>query len=427
MNQGYPYVTNEVTDYGKTLLKFGISYRSNDPWLETGDCNTENNWVIYISVLLQYAENIVQEVAPLLYAYNIPFKLLQNSQMVDTSNGIGFGRHEAGKIFIVYPSSSVQAASLSAELEEITKDYQGIFIEDCIRIGKVLYAETAIPFNIPKAYRIKKRKGRIGKYYVPIRLLKFSPRGDINLGVNLKGFAFTPCIIKQARAGSFTDKFNRQAFHKLQWQKTVMEALQGKLPVPGVIDFCKKGSDHFLIIEYIEGETLLQKIGAIHGGQRWNDLQASCRRELVNYFRQIVNIINGMHQLGYMHRDIQINNFIIREGRVFIIDFELAYYIPGKLPTPAFGYGTAGFVAPEQSVHQIPTPAEDVFSLGALLAFMVLHPGAFSGNIYNALVDVELEENLLELILTCMDQQAASRPSLFEINRLLNIYESKNH
>lgn len=415
MNNGHPHCTTEIVAYGKFLLKFGISYRINDPWLEIGNCDSANSGILYISVLSQDAEKLIHNVAPLLQAYNAPFRLLQNSHLFDLNNGFAFGTSDAGKVFMIYPSSDKQAALLAEELELVTTEFEGIIIGDCIRIGKVLYTPESIAFKIPKIYRIKKRKGIIGNYYVPIRLLKFSPKGDINLGVSLKGLSFTPCIIKQARAGSFTDKFKRQSFHKLQWQKTVLESLQGKVPTPRVIDFCRKGRDHYLIIEYIEGESLLQKIISIHGDQNWKNLPVKNRNELLNYFLQITEIINSLHQLGYLHRDIQINNFIVKDQKVYIIDFELAYYMPAGIPNPAFGFGTAGFVSPEQKAGLTPTPAEDIYSLGALLAFIILNPQnslEFSGNIYNALVSLNLEENILATIVSCLDPVAENRPLL---------------
>jgi serine/threonine protein kinase len=423
MNNGHPHCTTEIADYGKFLLKFGISYRINDPWLEIGNFDSANSRILYISVLSQDAEKLIHNVAPLLQAYNVPFRLLKNSHLIDLSNGLAFGTSDAGKVFMIYPSSDKQAALLVEELELVTTECEGIIIDNFVRIGKVLYIAENVPFKIPKIYRLKKRKGIIGNYYVPIRLLKFNPKGDINLGVSLKGLSFTPCIIKQARAGSFTDKFKRQAFHKLQWQKTVLEALQDKIPTPRVIDFCRKGRDHYLIIEYIEGESLLQKIISIHGDLNWKNLPVKNREELLDYFLQITEIIKNLHQLGYLHRDIQINNFIVKDQKVYVIDFELAYYMPAGIPNPAFGFGTAGFVSPEQKLSLTPSPAEDIYSLGALLAFMILNPQnslEFSGNIYNALVNLNLEKNILETIVSCLDPVAENRPSLPAIINALN-------
>jgi serine/threonine protein kinase len=415
MNNGHPHCTCEITDYEKILLKFGITYRINDSWLEIGYCDPANSRILYISVLSQDAGELIDNVAPLLQAYSVPFRLLKNSNLIDLSTGLAFGIRDAGKVFMIYPSSGKQAAFLAGELELVTTAFEGIIIDDCIRIGKVLYTAVNIPFKIPRIYRIKKRKGRIGKYYVPIRLLKFNPKGDINLGVNLKRLSFTPCIIKQARAGSFTDKFKRESFHRLQWQKTVLEALQDKIPTPHVIDFCRKGRDHYLIIEYIEGENLLEKTRSIHGDLNWKNLPVRNRNELLDYFLQIVEIIKSLHHIGYLHRDIQINNFIIKDQKVYIIDFELAYYMPAGIPNPAFSFGTAGFVSPEQKTGRIPSPAEDIYSLGAVLAFMILNPQSsleFSGNIYNALVNMHLKEPLLEIVVKCLDPVAENRPSL---------------
>src|SRR4051812_14000389 len=149
MNNGHPHCTTEIADYGKILLKFGISYRINDPWLEIGNCDPANSSILYISVLSQDAEKLIHNVAPLLQAYNVSFRLLQNSHLIDLNNGRAFGTSDAGKVFMIYPSSGKQVVLLAQELELVTAGFEGIIIDDCIRIGKVLYTVERIAFKIP--------------------------------------------------------------------------------------------------------------------------------------------------------------------------------------------------------------------------------------------------------------------------------------
>lgn len=425
---GTPMNVYEGKEFANDLLLFGILYQEHEHWLEVGDCGLRNNFTIYISVLSQEAQSLLHQVLPVLRAHHVAYRLLKNERLMDQSNGLSLGVKEAGKNIIIYPDSVKQALVLARELEEVSIGYKGIMPYDCLRIGKVLYTapDNGVPYPVPVAYRTKRRKGLIGKYYVPIRLLNFNPKGDIQLGVNLKRFSFTHCVIKQARAGSYSDRHGREAVHKLLWQKQVLEAVQDHLPVPKVIDYCFKGEDHFLITEYIEGPGLLEMIATVHDNQPWQDLSAGSKRKLLGYFLQITVSIARLHELGYLHRDIQINNFIIRNECVYLLDFELAYCMPAGTPDPPFGFGTMMFMSPQQMQSQEPVPEDDVYSLGALLAFIILNPvdeQSFSGNIYNALVNAGSEPFLLELVVNCLAHDPTIRPSLSSVITVLKTCE----
>lgn len=422
--KGNPMNVYEGKEFANDLISFGILYQEREHWLEVGDCSLRNNFTIYISVLSQDAQSLLHQVLPVLKAQRVSFRLLKHERLMDQSNGLSLGVREAGKNIIIYPDNSKQALFLARELEVLTCGYKGIMPYDCLRIGKVLYTspDNGIPYPVPALYRTRRRKGLIGKYYVPIRLLNFNPKGDIQLGVNLKRFSFTHCVIKQARSASYADKYGREAVHKLLWQRSVLEAVQDHLPVPRVIDYCFKGEDHFLITEYIEGPGLLEAIAVAHDNQPWRALGAGIKRKLLGYFLQITESIARLHELGYLHRDIQINNFIIRKECVYLLDFELAYYMSAGTPDPPFGFGTMMFMSPQQMRSEEPVPADDVYSLGALLAFIILNPvdeQSFSGNIFNALVNAGSEPFLLELVVACLAHDPAARPSLSSVITLL--------
>lgn len=428
LNNGNPLSTHEVKEFAKDLSLYGITYREHEHWLEVGDCELRNNFPLYISVLSQQAQSLLHQVIPVLKEYAVSFRLLKNDMLVDQSNGLTMGIKDAGKVIVIYPDHAKQAIRLARELELVTLDFQGITPYDSIRIGKVLYTalDTGISYYIPAVYRNRRRKGIIGRYYIPIKLVRFNPKGDIYLGVNIKQFSFTHCIIKQARAASYIDRYGRESAHKLFWQKSVLEAIQHELPVPQVIDFCSKGEDHYLVTSYINGKLLPERLQEVYQGRIWQELTIADKGKILGYFLQITEIIKRLHELGYLHRDIQINNFIIREDIVYLLDFELAYYMPAGTPDPPFGYGTVMFMSPQQRRGDQPVPEDDIYSIGVVLAFMILNPGdqeSFSGNIYNVLVNAGLETPLLDVVTSCLDPDSANRPSLSSIITLLKTGE----
>ena len=83
-----------------------------------------------------------------------------------------------------------------------------------------------------------------------------------------------------------------------------------------------------------------------------------------------------MHDAGYVHLDIKLENFLINATteRIMLADFGLSKKIPELEKTPSY-VGSLGYVAPELNIlypnRAMPiTPAADVFSLGVMI-FMV--------------------------------------------------------
>jgi tRNA A-37 threonylcarbamoyl transferase component Bud32 len=422
-----PEKTADIDEFGAILLKFGISYNVNDPFLVVGDCNPSNKWVLYISVLAPDAIAMLQAVCPLLHAFNVPFKVLQNRDWIDRGNGLYYGIAQAGKVLAFYPPSLETIALLVDKIEYCTKHLRGQLIENCIRVGQILYYQpgtSGVPFKIPRPYRIKRRKSLIGKYYLPVKCLRFNPKGDIMLGINFKNWSVTQCLIKQAREYSFSDHCDRKSYHRLFWQKTVLQDLKHSVPVPRLIDFCMKDNDYYLITAYIEGPTLGKMVQTLHAGLSWKQLSKAVKLKLLEYFLEAVSITGKIHTAGYVHRDIQINNFLVGKECMYVIDFELAYHLINNIPQPAFGYGTRGYISPEQQSGATPQTGEDIYSLGVVLAFIILNPVSlieFSDNIYDALVEAGIEDQLLDVIAGCLQQHPISRPLLHAITEDVNV------
>ncbi len=76
------------------------------------------------------------------------------------------------------------------------------------------------------------------------------------------------------------------------------------------------GATHFLVLEYVEGETLATRLkrGALPVD------------ETLEICRQIAEALEAAHEKGVIHRDLKPSNVVITpEGTVKVLDFDLAH------------------------------------------------------------------------------------------------------
>ncbi|MBL8633132.1 MAG: protein kinase [Myxococcales bacterium] len=133
----------------------------------------------------------------------------------------------------------------------------------------------------------------------------------------------------------------------------------------------------FLVMDYLEGSTLAEKIKT-HG-----PLPIDAARRL---FEQLCEGVLAAHELGVIHRDLKPSNVFLQPGprgeRVQILDFGIAKLCEeGLTPlTRDFAIlGTPGYMAPEQvSQHSGERDFRiDQFALGAILYEMLSGQPAF--------------------------------------------------
>src|SRR6202453_822182 len=139
-------------------------------------------------------------------------------------------------------------------------------------------------------------------------------------------------------------------------------------------DFCEHEGLPYIVTEFLEGETLRERL-------RPGPMAA---RKAVESAKQIALGLAAAHDKGMVHRDLKPENlFITRDGRVKILDFGLAKLTqpqsasdPGA-PTiggetePGVVMGTVGYMSPEQVRGQGTDHRTDIFSFGAILYEML--------------------------------------------------------
>jgi eukaryotic-like serine/threonine-protein kinase len=134
--------------------------------------------------------------------------------------------------------------------------------------------------------------------------------------------------------------------------------------VVAVIDAGEDGGHPYIVFEYVEGETLKQRI---------NRLGALDAQESLAYAIEVARGLTVAHNRRMVHRDIKPQNVLIdAEGRAKLTDFGISRQLEqdGMTATGRV-LGTTDYVAPEQAMGHPVDQRSDIYSLGVLLYEML--------------------------------------------------------
>lgn len=125
--------------------------------------------------------------------------------------------------------------------------------------------------------------------------------------------------------------------------------------------------DVYLVMEYLQGETLEERIDRIESrGQRLNGI------EVLLLLDPVARALETAHLKGIVHRDVKPSNiFLVSDelgGGVRLMDFGLAKAMGGEEFTQAgMVAGSPSFIAPEIWSGKAIDHRIDVYSLGAII------------------------------------------------------------
>ncbi|MFM9367731.1 serine/threonine-protein kinase [Streptomyces sp. Da 82-17] len=134
----------------------------------------------------------------------------------------------------------------------------------------------------------------------------------------------------------------------------------------------------------------------------------------------------AVHEAGVVHRDLKPSNILLSPKGPRIIDFGIAWATGASTLTHVgTAVGSPGFLAPEQVRGAAVTPATDVFSLGATLAYAAMGDSPFGhGSSEVMLYRVVHEEAqlagvpdaLAPLVRACLAKDPEERPSTLQLS-----------
>jgi eukaryotic-like serine/threonine-protein kinase len=134
--------------------------------------------------------------------------------------------------------------------------------------------------------------------------------------------------------------------------------------VVAVIDAGEDGGHPYIVFEYVDGETLKQRI------ERVGPLPVD---EATAYAIEIGRGLLAAHSRRLVHRDVKPQNVLIdSEGRAKVTDFGIARSLEADgLTQTGRVLGTTDYVSPEQAMGRGVDARTDIYSLGVLLYEML--------------------------------------------------------
>lgn len=209
-------------------------------------------------------------------------------------------------------------------------------------------------------------------------------------------------------------------------------AIQARLDHGGVAkihDFGELQDDRpYVVMAYHRGQTLSQ------------ELQGAAPRDvpgLLEVFMQVCEITAYAHAQGIYHRDLKPSNILIEpSGRVVVLDWglaadardsgELSHFLLDSLPGSGHTIcGTPGYMSPEQLRGNPVEPTTDVYSLGVVLAEILMgerfvvdeHSSLLpaevvrmGSRIVDELLARDIEPGFVALVQRCLDPCPSKRP-----------------
>jgi serine/threonine protein kinase/Tol biopolymer transport system component len=173
-----------------------------------------------------------------------------------------------------------------------------------------------------------------------------------------------------------------------------------------IYEIGQSGDTHYIVTEYVEGETLWRRMKR----------QPLSVRDAVGVAIQIASALEAAHKTGIIHRDIKSDNLMLRpDGLVKVLDFGLAKLteVPADASSvtlaeqahapvsdttePGMVMGTPRYMSPEQVRGQKVDARSDIFSLGVVLYETLAGRPPFDGETASDVIAAILKTDPLPL------------------------------
>jgi tRNA A-37 threonylcarbamoyl transferase component Bud32 len=405
-------VKDEPFAIARRELPPGWRSAPSDDWLMFAPQDVQlptQGWKIHASACLDNAEQIVDTIWEYCVRERVAFKFIRSRQLLFLRNMKYANRGYSGKFVTIFPTDVGQCARVLEDLAPLLEGNESPYILSDLRWGSgplyVRYGgfaerfcvgpdgelEAAIEdgdgelipdrrgatFQLPPGIELPqflvpqleaRNSDTLGDLpYRPEHALHFSNGGGVYLGVDTR--TGEQIVLKEARPHAGLGIDERDAVARLERERETMQQLAGLGVAPEVRDHFVAGGHHFLVMDYIEGEPLAQRIVARYplicpdpSAEALDDYAAWA----LDVCTRVEQAVAAVHERGIVLGDLHPSNALVQDdGRIVLIDLEIASHVSESLRPPL---ADPGFGSPSQLTGF----AIDDYALACLRLFVFL-------------------------------------------------------
>lgn len=175
-----------------------------------------------------------------------------------------------------------------------------------------------------------------------------------------------------------------------------------------VYDFNNDEGVYYMVLEFIPGETLQDRMSRLSGTGRQLSIQ-----DALKFTINICDAMGYAHQRGMVHRDIKPANIMLDvQGQAILMDFGIVKILGGDSHTSTGAVvGTARYMSPEIIRGEVADHRSDIYSLGVTLYEMLSGRPPFVADSAMTLMMMHLNDPVPDV----RDFRTDVRPELVEI------------
>ena len=365
----------------------GWTHQPTDSWMHYAPDDHRlpaQGWKIHVSACLDDAERTLEVVWDYCVANGIPFKFLRSEPVLVMYNSKSAFRGSSGKLVTIYPTDEAQLERLLVELAVPLDGIRGPYVLSDLRYGdgplfvrygsfferhclseggeRVLALENGegqlVPdvrgptFALPAWVTLPAflephlaARNSVTTTDLPYQIesvLQFSNGGGVYLARDTR--TDERVVLKEGRPHAGLDALGRDAVTRVAHERDILERLAGLDVVPELRDYFVLGDHHFLVQEFIDGNSL-QRILV----QRYPLTRPDCSPATIAEYTEwaldmcdkVDDAVAQLHGRGVVFGDLHPFNILVTaDGRLALIDYEVATLVEeharSALGHPAF-------------------------------------------------------------------------------------------
>lgn len=334
---------------------------NNDNWQFVGTAPViSQGWKLYVSANVANFDEILSHVRPILLNHGQPFKYAADAETLWRLNASMVGYSQIGKSIVVYICDEASVPQLIGELKRALAPFRGsalrppyataiggglplsfrygaFFGDSVIARGERVADQRARRQNLADLppcpfvpfIEAETRDQQLNRFllsYPVFSVLGQAGKGGVFAALDIESPSYREVILKLGRRNGNPLPDGRDGMDLIKrehWFYALLRDTPLARYTPDLVDYCEFDSAAALVLERIEGVTLL----GLH-------LDDALR---VDHLCQALAILDAFHDSGYLVGDAKLANFIAPpSGNLKAIDFESAVSIADAESLPKY-------------------------------------------------------------------------------------------